>query len=113
MSGINSLLVLIIIKSNKLDLKSPKKIFFMRACLFLKFMNSFFYKFYLFKQEKNKPKGIKNFLSLNNFWFKQSKNFVLQLLFHFLAGKYALKMSYVSLLKEIIRLPNYWTNLCS
>ena len=112
MSGINSLLILIIIKSSKLDLKNPKKIFFLRVCLFLKFFNAF-YKFYVIKKEKNKPIGIKNFLSLNNFWFKRSKNFVLQTLFHFLAGKYALKMSYVSLLKGIIRLPNYWINLCS
>lgn len=113
MSEINSFIIIGIVKISKLNFNSRKKVLILRSCLFFKYIITFFY----FRYERTKEMRRDYFAKKIEYSFsvrlnaQKFKFFVLNLIFHFLAGSYPIGMIYFSFMKKVIKLPFFITNI--
>lgn len=112
MLGLDSLLMIIVMKKTQINFKSPKKVFMLRFFLIVKyFYQRFFSDSNQIKiQKKNEKVNIKRFGSSNLPTF-QIKLILNIFIFHFLYGIYTIRIIYFSILKKIIKIPSYIVKL--
>jgi hypothetical protein len=111
MSELNSLVILSFAKIYKLNLKNPKKIFFLRIFFFLKFMINMIKALKKTKLEKKECILINSKKIFECFFPGKISNTINKIFFHFITGTYSIGLVYYSLCKEILLLPFYISGL--
>jgi hypothetical protein len=108
MLGLDSLLMLIVMKKIQINFKSPKKVFMLRFFLIVKYFYQCFFSDsnQINIQKKNEKVNIKRSGSSNLPTF-QIKLFLNIFLFHFVYGTYTIRIIYFSILKKLIKFPSY------
>ena len=112
MFGLDSLLMIIVMKKTQINFKSPKKIFMLRFFLIVNYLyKRFFSDSNQIKiQKKNEKINIKRSGS-SNLPNAQIKLFLNIFIFHYFYGTYTIRIIYFSILKKIIKFPSYIVKL--
>jgi hypothetical protein len=112
MLGLDSLLMLIVMKKIQINFKSPKKVFMLRFFLIVKYFYQWFFSDsnQIKIQKKNEKVDIKRSGSTNLPTF-QIRSFLNIFIFHFVYGTYTIRIIYFSILKKLIKFPSYIVKL--
>ena len=111
MSELNSLVVMSFAKIYKLNLKNPKKIFFLRLFFIIKFIIN------MIHLQKMKQLKEKEYILINSkkifewIFFGKISNTINKIFFHFITGTYSIGFVYYLLCKEILSFPFYISGL--
>lgn len=101
-----SLMIMIILKTSRVEFISQKKIFFLRLYLLVKFLFSRIH-FRVVGIEKKKSNREKSTAAILSPYFRKLMPF----LFHFAAGTYPIRIAYFFLMKDIMDIPHYITDI--
>jgi|688.fasta_scaffold670896_2 hypothetical protein len=111
MSELNSLVIMSFAKMYRLNLKNPKKIFFLRLFFILKFIIN------RIQLQKKKLSEKKEYILINSkknsewIFLGKISNTINKIFFHLITGTYSIGLVYYSLCKVIISLPFYMSGL--